>query len=239
MRNAIAPLALLAASTIALGGCDSRVETNQPSRAAATVSEPNVRYQVDPANGRIWWLTREGVFVHDAKIPQKRFVPIPGWVSVDVAYACLAALALGPKGEALVTSNILPTVWKIDPETLAVSEHALVLDADQDKDLGFSGLVYSSEHAAFFAVSELGSLWRIDPDLTRGEKVALSAPMTKACGVAVRAPQKAERLSRLCVRGKQGDWSVQLASDQRSASVRAAPCTDLPWLLSQVTLRSE
>jgi hypothetical protein len=63
--------------------------------------------------------------------------------------------------------------------------------------------------------------------------------MTKACGVAVRAPQKAERLSRLCVRGKQGDWSVQLASDQRSASVRAAPCTDLPWLLSQVTLRSE
>jgi hypothetical protein len=181
------------------------------------------------------------VFVHDAKIPQKRFVPLPGWVSVDVAYACPAALALGPKGEALVTSNILPTVWKIDPETLAVSEHALVLDADQDKEVGFSGLVYSSEHAAFFAVSEFGSgsLWRIDPDLARGEKVALSAPMTKACGVAVSAPQKAQRLSRLCVRGQQSDWTVQLAPDYRSASVRAAPCTDLPWLLSQVTLRGE
>jgi hypothetical protein len=239
MRNAIAPLSLLAASIIALGGCDSRVETKQPSRAAAAASEASMRYQVDATQGRIWWLTREGVFVHDAKTPQKRFVPIPGWVSVDVAYACLPALALGPKGEALVTSNVLPTVWKIDPETLAVSEHALALDADQDKDVGFSGLVYSSEHAAFFAVSEFGSLWRIDPELTRGEKVALSAPMAKACGVAVRAPQKTERLSRLCVRGKQGDWTVQLASDQRSASVRAAPCTDLPWLLSQVTLRSE
>ena len=56
-------------------------------------------------------------------------------MSVDPAYACQAALALGPKGEALVTSNILPTVWKIDPETLAVSEYALVLDADQDKDM--------------------------------------------------------------------------------------------------------
>lgn len=239
MRNAIAPLSLLAASIIALGGCDSRVETKQPSRAAAAASEASMRYQVDATQGRIWWLTREGVFVHDAKTPQKRFVPIPGWVSVDVAYACLPALALGPKGEALVTSNVLPTVWKIDPETLAVSEHALALDADQDKDVGFSGLVYSSEHAAFFAVSEFGSLWRIDPELTRGEKVALSAPMAKACGVAVGAPQKTERLSRLCVRGKQGDWTVQLASDQRSASVRAAPCTDLPWLLSQVTLRSE
>jgi hypothetical protein len=239
MRNAIAPLSLLAASIIALGGCDSRVETNQPSRAAAAASEANVRYQVDATQGRIWWLTREGVFVHDAKTPQKRFVPIPGWVSVDVAYACLPALALGPKGEALVTSNVLPTVWKIDPETLAVSEHALALDADQDKDVGFSGLVYSSEHAAFFAVSEFGSLWRIDPELTRGEKVALSAPMAKACGVAVKAPQKAERLSRLCVRGRQSDWTVQLAPDYRSASVRIAPCTDRPWLLSQVTLRSE
>jgi hypothetical protein len=239
MSNGISPLSILAASLIALAGCDAGVSTVPAPSTAGAAIEPNIRYQVDAANGRIWWLTREGVFVHDAKTPQKRFVPIPGWVSVDVAYACLAALALGPKGEALVTSNILPTVWKIDPETLAVSEHALALDADQDKDMGFSGLVYSSEHAAFFAVSELGSLWRIDPDLTRGEKVALSAPMARACGVAVGFPQNAKRPSRLCVRGQQGDWTVQLAPDYRSASVRSAPCTDLPWLLSQVTLRSE
>jgi hypothetical protein len=241
MSNGIATLTLVAASLMVLAGCDARVASDPSPRAPSAASEPNIRSQVDAANGRIWWLTREGVFVHDAKTPQKRFVPIPGWVSVDPAYACLAALALGPKGEALVTSNILPTVWKIDPETLAVSEHALVLDADQDKEVGFSGLVYSAQHAAFFAVSEFGSgsLWRIDADLTRGEKVALSAPVTKACGVAVGAPKKAERLSRLCVRGQQGDWTVQLAADQRSASVHAAPCTDLPWLLSQVTLRGE
>ena len=237
MSNGIATLSLVAASLIALAGCDARVASDQSPRASAA-GEPNIRSQVDAANGRIWWLTREGVFVHDARTPQKRFVPIPGWVSVDPAYACQAALALGPKGEALVTSNVLPTVWKIDPETLAVSEYALILDADQDKDMGFSGLVYSSEHAAYFGVSELGSLWRIDADLRRGEKVALSAPMAKPCGVAV-APPKAERLSRLCVRGPQGDWTVQLAADQRSASVRGAACTDLPWLLGQVTLRSE
>jgi hypothetical protein len=239
MSNAIATLSVLAASLVVLSGCDGRVAAEPSPRAASAASEPTVRYQVDAAHGRIWWLTRDGVFVHDANAPQKRFVPIPGWVSVDLAYACPSALALGPKGEALVTSNVLPTVWQIDPETLAVSEHALALDADQDKDVGFSGLVYSFEHAAFFAVSEFGSLWRIDSDLTRAEKVTLSAPMAKACGVAVGAPQKAERVSRLCVRGQQGDWTVQLASDQRSASVRAAPCTDLPWLLSQVTLRRE
>src|SRR5512138_236747 len=215
MSNRIAVLSLVAASFIALAGCDGRVASEQSPGRSSAASAPNARYQVNATQGRIWWLTREGVFVHDAETPQKRFVPIPGWVTVDTAYACPPALALGPKGEALVTSNVLPTVWKIDPETLAVSEHALALDADQDKDVGFSGLVYSSEHAAFFAVSEFGSLWRIDPELTRGEKVALSAPMAKACGVAVGAPQKAQRLSRLCVRGQQSDWTVQLAPGYR------------------------
>jgi hypothetical protein len=240
MSHAIASLSLLAASIIAFGGCDSRVETNQPSRAAAAVSEPNVRYQVDAAHGRIWWLTREGVFLHDASSPRRLAVPIPGWQWADLAYACLPALALGPKGEALVTSNVLPTVWKIDPETLAVSQHPLALDADEDKDVGFSGLAYSSEHGAFFAVSELhGSLWRIDPDLTRAQKVAVRTPLRNACGLAVRTTQKANGVSSLCVRGRDGDWTVYLEADRRSAYVRAAPCTDLPWLLSQVTLRSE
>jgi hypothetical protein len=239
MRNGIAPLSLLAASIIAFGGCDSRVETNQASRAAAA-SEPTVRYQVDTAHGRIWWLTPDGVFVHDARAPQKIAVPIPGWQWAGEPYGCLPALALGPNGEALVTSDVIPTVWKIDPDTLAVSEHSLVPDSDADKDVGYTALAYSSEHAAFFAVSGLhGSLWRIDPSLTRAQKVALPGPMRNACGLSVGSQQKAEQRNGLCVRGKQGDWTVQLASDQRSASVRAAPCTDLPWLLSQVTLRSE
>jgi len=240
MSNGIATLSLLAASIIALGGCDSGVGTNQPLRPAAAASEQNVRYQVDAAHGRIWWLTREGVFLRDARMPQRIAVPIPGWQFAGEPYGCLPALALGPNGEALVTSDVESTVWKIDPDTLAVSMHVLAPDADLDKDVGYTALAYSTEHAAYFAISGLqGSLWKIDPSLTRAQKIALSAPMPKACGVAVSAPQKAERLGRLCVRGRQGDWTVQLASDQRSASVRAAPCTDLPWLLSQVTLRSE
>jgi len=240
MSHAIASLSLLAAAIVALTGCDGRGPSEQAPRAAAAMSQPGVRYQVDAARERIWWLTREGVFLHNAKTPQRQAVPIPGWQWADVAYACLPALALGPKGEALVTSNVLPTVWKIDPETLAVSEHALALDADEDKDVGFSGLAYSSEHGAFFAVSELhGSLWRIDPDLTRAQKIAVRAPMRTACGLAVRTTQKANGVSSLCVRGRDSDWTVYLEADRRSAYVRAAPCTDLPWLLSQVTLRSE
>src|SRR5580765_2602064 len=121
MRNAIALLALLAASIIALGGCDSRIASEQSPRPSSAVSEANVRYQVDAANGRIWWLTREGVFLRDARTPQKIAVPIPGWQFAGEPYGCLPALALGPNGEALVTSDVESTVWKIDPDTLAVS----------------------------------------------------------------------------------------------------------------------
>ena len=80
-------------------------------------------------------------------------LPLPGWLLVDAPYSCPPDLALGPKGEALITSNILPTLWRIDPESLAVTVHPLLLDADTDKDVGFSALAYSPQHGAFIAAS--------------------------------------------------------------------------------------
>ena len=103
---------------------------------------------------------------------------------MDAPYGCPPDLALGPKGEAVVTSNIVPILWRIDPDTLAVSVHELVLDADNDKDVGFSGLRYSTEHGVFFAASDVhGSLWRIDPLLRKGQKVPFLAPIREGCVV--------------------------------------------------------
>lgn len=83
-------------------------------------------------------------------------------------------IPLGPDGEAVVTSNVVPVLWRIDPETLAVSMHELALDADQDKNVGFSSLVYSAEHGAFFAMSDAqGSMWQIDRLLRNGRKLPL------------------------------------------------------------------
>ena len=237
---------ILAASVIAIAACDGNPvsRSSRPEAGASTERASfDTRYQVDAARGRVWWLTSEGVFLHDAKAPRKIAVAIPGWHWVGAGYSCLPALALGPKGEALVTSNVLPTVWKIDPDDLTVSVHALALDADLDKDVGFSALVYSAEHSAFFAASDMhGSLWRIDPALTRAQKVELPAPIRNACGLAVgtrTVAQKAERPAGLCVRTRQGDWNLHLAPDQRSAHPQAAPCTDRPWLIGQLALRSE
>jgi hypothetical protein len=160
-----------------------------------------------------WVLNVDGVYLQQARKPRVE-VKLPGWHWAHEPYACPPAVAIGPRGEALVTSNVLPVLWKIDPQTLAVTVHSLELDADLDKDVGFSGLVYSARDGAYFAVSELhGTLWRIDPLLRRAQKIALSEPVRGACSVSMQRQERSSRFSRLTVHG----MTVNLAPDQRSA----------------------
>ena len=199
MRNRYTAV-LLSASILSVAGC------GQPASHAQ--SEPRQR---------AWQLTGDGVLAGNAA------VPIPGWIRAEEPYACPPELAVGPKGEAVITSNVVPTLWRVDPETLAVTEHPLTLDADADKDVGFSGLVYSSQHAAYFAVSHAhGTLWRIDTQLKRGQKIPLSQAVSNACGLAMRArvvQQKTIRLAGLCAFSQGNRWRIDLAPDQRSAYV--------------------
>jgi hypothetical protein len=139
-------------------------------------------------------------------------------------------MALGPHGEAVVSSNIVPTLWRIDPDTFTVTKHPLVLDADADKDIGFAGVVYSAEHQAFFAVSDVhGSLWNIDSVLRRARRIALSEPVRGACVLTERAraaERPASRLAALCVATAERAWTIELAPDKRSAYRRPVPCND-------------
>jgi hypothetical protein len=168
------------------------------------------------------WVIDAGELFLQERGKARRVVKLPDWHWADAPYACAPAVAFGPRGEVVVTSNVLPVLWKIDPKTLAVSMHRLELDADTDKDVGFSGLVYSERNGAWFAVSELhGTLWRIDPLLRRAQKVGLSQPLRGACAVSVQRQERPSVLSRLCVRGE----SVNLAPDQRSAYVQASGCS--------------
>jgi hypothetical protein len=156
---------LSAAVLVSLAGCE---HATVPQRTSV-----NIRYQVDPARERVWRLSRDGVFVLDLAAPAK-LVHLEGWLWAAPPYACPPDLALGPNGEAVVTSNVVPVLWRVDPHTLAVSVHPLALDADADKDVGFSALVYSPEQGAYFGVSHAhGSLWKIDAQLRRAQKIAL------------------------------------------------------------------
>ncbi|HUL93322.1 MAG TPA: hypothetical protein VLV56_13340 [Burkholderiales bacterium] len=233
MSNGIASAFLVSALIVPVGGCEFGVASPPAPDPAVNATEsppPRARYGVDPGRNRVWFLTRDGVSVYDVAKSQRILVPLPSWLRVDMPYGRLPDLALGPGGEAVITSNVVPTLWRIDPETLAVSVHPLLLDSDRDKEVGFSGLVYSPEHEAFFAVSDVhGSLWRIDRGLERARKIWLSAPVSNAFGLAVLPRILRRQIARqaaLCAFTPQGGRTIDFEPGQRSAYVRAAPCAD-------------
>jgi hypothetical protein len=158
MRNAIASIF----AALAVAGCESST-----SPSVATM----LAYQADTARNRSVWLTREGVQIHSAAA-QPVTIALPGWIYAGTPY-CPPALALGPKGEVVVTSNVIPTLWRIDGETLAVTAHPLSLDVDRDKDVGFAAVVYAAEEGAFIAYSQTQrSVWKIDAPLKAASRVA-------------------------------------------------------------------
>lgn len=172
----------LAASMVMIAGCDVGALPRQARNEAPELQPPGARTRVDAARKRVWTLTSEGVVLSEASRPERVVVPLPGWVWAHAPYGRLPDLALGPRGEVVVTSNVVPTLWRIDPVSFAVSVHALALDADTDKDVGFTGLVFSPKHGAYFAASEaLGSRWRIDLMPGKARKISHSAPGPQAC----------------------------------------------------------
>jgi hypothetical protein len=196
---------------------------------ASTAAADPIRYRAQPDGTRAWLIERGGLFVEEPR-KARRPIDLPDWQWAGEQYACAPDIAFGPRGEVVVTSNVLPVLWKIDPATFAVSVHRLQLDADTDKDVGFSGLVYSERNGAYFAVSELhGSLWRIDPLLRRAQKVGLEGYARGACAVSMQRQERKSLFSRLCLHGRNGSSIVHLAADQRSAYLQAAGCSANPY----------
>lgn len=167
MRSGIAIAALAVLISAAACGSSSYEE------------EESMLYRIDRAHGRAWRLGMAGVFVRERGSARETLVELPGWVVARDG--CLPAIAVGPKGEVVITSNVIPRLWRIDPETLAVSTHALQLSADRDKDVGFVDLTFASTYGAYFAVSTIdGSVWKIDGSLSRAERMTPSAqPIAK------------------------------------------------------------
>ena len=195
------------------------------SFAAAQAAADPLRYRAQPERERGWVIDAKGLFLEQARKP-RRALTLPDWQWAAEPYACAPDIAIGPRGEAVVTSNVMPVLWKIDPQTLEVSMHRLQLDSDADKDVGFSGLAYSAREGAYFAVSELhGSLWRIDPMLRRAQKIAAGAPVRGACAVSFQPQERLSRFTRFCLHGKTESWLVNLAPDQRSAYVQGPGCS--------------
>jgi hypothetical protein len=197
-----------------------------PSQPSAK-EPPALRVAVDAERGRLWALRPDGVHVYAMNGRRKLAqLALPGWVVAGEPYGCLPDLALDRWGDAVVTSDILPLVWKVNAASLTVTRHELALDSDRDREVGFAGLAWSAVHGAFFAISfHHGTLWRIDPQLSRAQKVELSPLLPGACGLVLRPRSRPGAATELCVRVP-NEWSIRLSPDQRSARAARGACLD-------------
>ena len=172
------------ASLLAATNCVGAPPWVQPDRTQREESLPALRVQLDPLRNRSWVLNDDSVSVYDAtrrRLIQR--IELSGWFYVSEVFACPPDLVITPTGAALVTSNIVPTIWEIDPESLVAREHRLALDVDNDKDVGFIGLAYARGGRELFGVSSLlGSLWKIDLITDRAQRVQLPGPNPDTCG---------------------------------------------------------
>ena len=189
-----------------------------------------LRYRRDAIQARAWALTRDGVDLYQLDTHKKiAHITLPGWLWADEPYVCVPDLALGARGAVFVTSNVTTAIWRIDPDDLTVITHEPEIDNQSGREIGFTGLVYDGEQAAYFAVSELhGALWRIDTGFKRAQIVALSAPLPKTCGLMVLPRTSAQRSSRfgaLCVEARGSDWVVNMSRDSTTGNVSPGRCS--------------
>ncbi|HET9580796.1 MAG TPA: hypothetical protein VFP44_23415 [Usitatibacter sp.] len=183
---------------------------------------------MDARRNRAWILDSDAIYLYDVQTRRlvKR-IELPGWLLVDEAYSCAPDLTIGPSGAAFVTSNITPDIWEIDPQDITVRRHALVLDADADKDVGLTGLAFDRESGTLFGVSAmLGTLWNIDLRRDTAYKVRLSRPVRGGCGLVALNVQRPSKPAPpiLCIAGSKPADGVELNSDMREGRTTSGAC---------------
>ena len=163
-----------------LAACDS-----DPLGARASPQEDKeqvLRIREDPERNRLWLLDHDAVSLYhnkSGKLLQR--IVLPGWTYVGKEFGCPPDLALDPSGAVFVTSNVLPVLWRIDPVQLEVTVLDIALDADQDKDMGFTGLAFAADGIFIAANAIHGTLWQIDLRASSAQKLASYTPARGAC----------------------------------------------------------
>ena len=155
--------------------------------STATVADPDpgvLKSLADGARTRVYVLVRDGVDVLDAASRRKvAFVVLNDWVWVGEKYSCPPDIAFAPEGDIVVTSNVVPVVWRIDRRTLATTVHKVALERDQGRDIGFISIRWSRNLRTFIAVSSSGATWHVDASLAAGREMvrAPAGPGARPC----------------------------------------------------------
>lgn len=162
-------------SFVWLCGCDGSVRREGPQVELLRVE------RVDAQGNRRWVLNQEGLSVYDQTNGRRlRRITLPDWTLAGPSDACAPDLVLDASGAAIVSSNVVPVLWRIDPQRFDVRLISLTLQDDADKDVGFTRLFAVGDGTLLANGATFDSLWRIDLTARTAARVG-SAPGGRRC----------------------------------------------------------
>jgi len=138
--------------------------------------------RADAARNRLWVLDPSGLTLHDSLNGRRlRHVSLPELFLAGGDRVCGPDIAFDAAGTVFVSSDVLPVIWRVDPQRFEVARIEIALETDADKDVGFTGLSFAGDGIVLAAGTTFASIWRIDLNAARASKVASYPAATPTC----------------------------------------------------------
>ena len=190
-----------------------------------------LRLRIDVPRDRLWVLDVGHVHVVDLATNRRiRSIALPNWTYSTHEDLCLPDLQLDEQGAALVSDNVQPKLWRIDPRDFSTIERNVKLDAHRNLDVGFSALAVGERGVIYAAMAAPGLLWRVDSDLSRAENIPLTSRVFGVCALETRsrAGSGAVTLYALSVRDRNEVHRVTVTPGYAAATVTLLPRASKP-----------
>ena len=176
-------------SALVVAGCLGSPQALAQASTSQEGLHAVVRAKSDTARGLRWELGWGAVFAYEEA--SGRFIRRISLADASFSGArgaCRPGLLLSRSGAVIVSSNIEPVLWRIDPATFEVRRYDIVPDSDRSKDFGFSALAWDANEKVLYAASAMmGTLWRIDLDAATATKISWSPRIRGECAPAEQA----------------------------------------------------
>jgi hypothetical protein len=143
---------------------EAAAQARQPACAGSEYRSESqlLRIRVDDARRNVWILATDALYRYERVSGQTTRYLLPGWIHMSRSFACLPDLVVEPAGTVIASSNVVPSLWRVDPETSRVERLEIQLGAESHRDMGFTGLDLLNAGVILARSSIDQSVWRID-----------------------------------------------------------------------------